>query len=253
MPSAEYIPCSSDDDEVQSGSIRFNSSHYEKRSRLWNAARASKGLIEIALLVSILAFLAFSRKDCQMQYAHSRASNLHTMPNFETKDVLFKPDERFVSGATFANRSALDATLEYWTVMSPRGRGSIIVDQSDREGLSDPYVIPIPKHEREDPSKKKEEVYMISVFHQIHCLSTLMSSYGRVVIEGLPPKDIDHDAHCFDLLRQALMCSGDLTVEGSTEYDTGWGTMHKCKDMDAIRAWATDHAGFEWHHFPGAL
>ena len=95
---------------------------------------------------------------------------------------------------------------------------------------------------------------MVAVFHQLHCLSTLLSSYGRIVIEKLPPKDLDHDAHCFDLLRQSLLCAGDVTVEGQTDYGIGWGTIHQCRDIDAVRGWATNNAGFAWHHFnSGAL
>jgi len=43
--------------------------------------------------------------------------------------------------------------------------------------------------------------------------------------------------HCFDYIRQALMCAGDMTVEWPrTEEDgrrfavDGWGVTHECKD-----------------------
>lgn len=47
----------------------------------------------------------------------------------------------------------------------------------------------------------------------------------------------DHMAHCFDYLRQSLMCHGDMTLEWPrTEPDgrrvvvDGWGIEHQCKD-----------------------
>ncbi|KAK1048202.1 hypothetical protein LTR33_014905 [Friedmanniomyces endolithicus] len=50
-----------------------------------------------------------------------------------------------------------------------------------------------------------------------------------------------HVWHCFDYIRQALMCAGDMTVEWPrTEEDgrrfavDGWGVTHECKDWDAI-------------------
>ena len=75
------------------------------------------------------------------------------------------------------------------------------------------------------------------------------------MIEGKQPKpeDYAHHAHCFDLLRQALLCAGDTTVEGLTEYGEGWGAVHKCKDMSAIKAWTEGHAGLEWHKYPDRL
>ncbi|KAK8139510.1 hypothetical protein PG984_002890 [Apiospora sp. TS-2023a] len=196
------------------------------------------------------------------------------MPQFASKGVLFQADENFISAGTFSNLTALDDTRKYWTRMTVReyketsfhssvlaflnqkvtgGRGAILVDPADRSGLSEPYEIPIPEHERKGDGRSKEEVYMVAVFHQLHCLSTLMTSYGHSVIEGKAPKDLGHDAHCFDLLRQSLLCAADTTVEGQTGYGIGWGTIHQCKDIAAIRTWVENRAGFEWHNFPGAL
>ncbi|KAK7947799.1 uncharacterized protein PG986_008685 [Apiospora aurea] len=209
-------------------------------------------VLETALLLSLLA-LIFSHNDPGQGYAQAPSSNLGIMPHFATKGVLFQADENFISADSFANLTALEDTRKYWTRMTVAGRGAIVVDPVDRSGLSDPYEIPIPEHERKEDGRSKEEVYMVDVFHQLHCLSTLMTSYGHAVIEGKTPEDLDHDAHCFDLLRQSLLCAADTTVEGQTGYGIGWGTIHQCKDIDAIRVWVENRAGFAWHHFPGAL
>ena len=46
----------------------------------------------------------------------------------------------------------------------------------------------------------------------------------------------DHIPHCFDYIRQALMCAGDLTLEwprteknGQRFAVDGWGVPHQCK------------------------
>ncbi|KAI0129733.1 hypothetical protein BJ170DRAFT_617386 [Xylariales sp. AK1849] len=200
--------------------------------------------LDIALLVCVLA-LVFRHG----QTTGDRTSNLTTMPSFATRDILFKSEPAFVNAETFANQSSLQDTLRFWTRMSTGGRGVIIVATADRNGLPQPYVVPLPERERIRLGKEKEEVYMVSMFHQLHCLSTLMRSYGLMVIEGSPPADIDHDAHCFDFIRQALLCASDLTVEGSSEYGEGWGAIHKCKDVDAIKSWAESQAGFSGHQF----
>jgi hypothetical protein len=47
----------------------------------------------------------------------------------------------------------------------------------------------------------------------------------------------DHVYHCFDYIRQGLMCNADLTVEWPREEENGervavdgWGVEHQCKD-----------------------
>lgn len=47
-----------------------------------------------------------------------------------------------------------------------------------------------------------------------------------------------HSAHCFDYLRQAIMCAADTSLEGKTEAGPGWGSKHECTDYDALLAWA---------------
>jgi hypothetical protein len=50
--------------------------------------------------------------------------------------------------------------------------------------------------------------------------------------------------HCFDYLRQLIMCNLDLTYEparvdldGIRRVADGWGTVHQCKDWSAINSW----------------
>lgn len=47
-----------------------------------------------------------------------------------------------------------------------------------------------------------------------------------------------HVDHCFDYLRQAIMCAGDLSLEHSVVPDefgfNGWGTAHQCADWDTM-------------------
>ena len=54
-----------------------------------------------------------------------------------------------------------------------------------------------------------------------------------------------HWRHCFDYLRQALMCNADTTLEemgmdhqGALGSVNGWGTEHVCKDWEAMKDWA---------------
>ncbi|KAK7719078.1 hypothetical protein SLS63_010228 [Diaporthe eres] len=61
-----------------------------------------------------------------------------------------------------------------------------------------------------------------------------------------PPVEpnLEHLNHCWEYLRQGLMCNADVTLEWhkyGEEAGTGWGYQHQCKDWAAIMAWVEDH------------
>jgi hypothetical protein len=64
----------------------------------------------------------------------------------------------------------------------------------------------------------------------------------------LIPQLSEHWNHCFDYLRQALMCAADVTLEklkmdGNTQLESvdGWGTTHMCRDYQEVYRWAAAH------------
>lgn len=84
----------------------------------------------------------------------------------------------------------------------------------------------------------------------------IMDDYNRLARGGKP--DSDHIRHCFDYLREALMCHGDTTIEGLFDASVGNGeaddvpkgarfAMHVCKDYAAVVRWATDHRTNDFH------
>ncbi|KAH8678417.1 hypothetical protein BX600DRAFT_452031 [Xylariales sp. PMI_506] len=247
MASAKYDKVSNYDEEgdlENSGDVQVA----VKESQRWSPVVMIRIALEFALLVStfgLISWNTYSRSD--------NSSNLRSMPSFPTQNVLFQAQPMYASADSFANSSALHETLHRWTKLSPKGRGSIVVDPKDRIGLSPPYVVSVPPQGLQKVGKDTEDIYMVATFHQLHCLSKLMLSYGLMVTEGSKPTDLAHDAHCFDLIRQTLLCNPDLTVEGLTEYGEGWGAVHQCKDIDAVRDWASEHAGYTGHHWPDIL
>lgn len=54
-----------------------------------------------------------------------------------------------------------------------------------------------------------------------------------------------HSAHCVDFIRQAIMCAGDISLEGKTEAP-GFGSPHECVDYQAVLDWANEHSGEKW-------
>ncbi|KAJ7019565.1 hypothetical protein C8F04DRAFT_1195607 [Mycena alexandri] len=59
--------------------------------------------------------------------------------------------------------------------------------------------------------------FSIGIYHQLHCMNTVRFAY-RVARDGLfktaHARDVafDHANHCFDLLRQTLLCKADTTL-----------------------------------------
>lgn len=50
-----------------------------------------------------------------------------------------------------------------------------------------------------------------------------------------------HIRHCFDYLRQALMCAADTNMEvldPETHTTSGWGQGKRCRDYDEVVMWA---------------
>ena len=54
-----------------------------------------------------------------------------------------------------------------------------------------------------------------------------------------------HMRHCFDYLRQALMCPSDTNLEWvsrENQVTTGWGSERTCRDYETVKGWAEKFA-----------
>lgn len=96
-----------------------------------------------------------------------------------------------------------------------------------------------------------KHIVQLDVFHQLHCLNMLRKTIYPDVYPPDAPKDADgsvspfrHAEHCYDQLRQALMCSSDISTlfwEWSVDANHLVGnprTTHTCRNFDKIRDWA---------------
>ncbi|KAF9530399.1 hypothetical protein CPB83DRAFT_810742 [Crepidotus variabilis] len=103
-------------------------------------------------------------------------------------------------------------------------------------------TVPIP----DDPD---HYVVMLKVFHQLHCLNMLRL---RLWSNGtFDPSNIlmsmDHLSHCMDSLRQALMCSSDITpIPWSWNYETKEAKpvadiQHSCRNFNKVKEWAREN------------
>lgn len=70
-----------------------------------------------------------------------------------------------------------------------------------------------------------------------------VDTYHQLVVNGTfgfgGERNDDHAAHCFEYLRNQILCSADMTLEGSksTLDSTGNGQAHMCRDRSEAIAW----------------
>ncbi|KAF2166609.1 hypothetical protein M409DRAFT_23243 [Zasmidium cellare ATCC 36951] len=145
----------------------------------------------------------------------------------------------------------LESILANWIPLSPSSRGLITLPQSSHPTHDPPYTL--------DPlnTGSPQEAYMLSAPHQLHCLSTIMHSYGKLWNGADETHMAEHIAHCFDYLRQGILCAGDVTVEGNASWrfpdrkvEPPWGAEHMCRDWEGVREWADEKGVWE---FPDGL
>lgn len=93
-----------------------------------------------------------------------------------------------------------------------------------------------------------ETVFTTSMTHQLHCLYTILDAYNKLTVFSNPAL-IDmpwHINHCFEYMRQAIMCAGDVALEGAATTfplgdggedkggSDGWDARHVCKDYGEV-------------------
>lgn len=73
------------------------------------------------------------------------------------------------------------------------------------------------------------------MFHQLHCIEKL-----RIALDNPddPIAGPAHLQHCFNYLRQGILCAADLTLEpapvGGGEGGEGVGVTHLCRDWEVV-------------------
>ncbi|RYC65091.1 hypothetical protein CHU98_g1123 [Xylaria longipes] len=72
----------------------------------------------------------------------------------------------------------------------------------------------------------------------------LAASRGEKLLDENLPADLrtSHMRHCIDLIRQGLMCSGDITLEvvdPDIDGVHGFGTEHVCVDWEQLTQWTS--------------
>jgi len=150
------------------------------------------------------------------------------------KYTLLTPDEdRFVPNmSSDANRMEIRRN---WDMLMPLGSGSVsIPDWEQHPMLGKPIVT--------DPIRSGP-IFEASWTHALHCLYYTVDTYHQLVVNqkfGFKGERNDyHAAHCFEYLRNQILCMSDMTLEGSESVldATGNGQAHMCRNREEAIAW----------------
>ncbi|KAJ8093851.1 hypothetical protein PM082_009715 [Marasmius tenuissimus] len=93
------------------------------------------------------------------------------------------------------------------------------------------------------PSDPDNYIVALDVFHQVHCLNMLRKGLRP---DYYPPVEDWHVQHCIEHLRQAILCSSDVSLiiyHWNYEQNSTYGrsaTPHTCRNFDTIYEWAKD-------------
>jgi hypothetical protein len=85
----------------------------------------------------------------------------------------------------------------------------------------------------------ENRTFFVSMFHQLHCLR----GFQRYLLGG---KHLDkgHLQHCFNYVRQQILCHADLTLEPGDFATRNFsesrvGATHTCQDWEAVYDYMT--------------
>ncbi|UKZ91491.1 uncharacterized protein TrAFT101_006468 [Trichoderma asperellum] len=145
--------------------------------------------------------------------------------------TLLKPEEdKYVPNMT-SNDNRMEIRKN-WDMLMPLGSGSVLIpDYLDHPLLGKPIT--------DDPIRSGP-LFEASWTHALHCLYYSVDSYHQLILNG-PSEDDNpkHAAHCFEYLRNSILCNLDMTLEGSmsTPDDKERGQPHVCRNRQEAISW----------------
>ncbi|CAK7237466.1 hypothetical protein SCUCBS95973_009969 [Sporothrix curviconia] len=217
--------------------------HRRRRSLRVSIATWGRWGLDTILLLAILGLIV--RQQHMASSSTSSSSDISTSHPFDfgqdftgvgprvgQQIVRFKSDQSYAPMNT--SEFFTEEVLQKWNHLMPVGMGFVWVNDTHRY-----HDLPTPI---EWPDKT---VFTTSVTHQIHCLFTIAQTYsGLTSGHPIPPDHHWHMIHCMDYMREAVLCSADMALEGhETTFpddnggSDGWDSKHVCKDYGEVKAY----------------
>ncbi|KDR77491.1 hypothetical protein GALMADRAFT_65711, partial [Galerina marginata CBS 339.88] len=97
----------------------------------------------------------------------------------------------------------------------------------------------------------KGRPFGVALYHQLHCVNALRYAYtvardGLVTDPEIMKSKFAHDNHCFQFLRQSILCGADnslIMVDQSNQSlsHAGFGAKHRCRNWAQLRRFVLDN------------
>ncbi|GKT41442.1 oxidase ustYa [Colletotrichum spaethianum] len=203
--------------------------------------RRWRWLVDTFMLLAIVGLL-LERRGLQSTPRDKRLEPVGDLtgfaPEFAQQITTFHPTTDFVPDdpkELFTNTSL----QENWLSIVPKGLGYL---EMKDPAAHDNLPVPLPEF-------APRTVFTTSMTHQLHCLYAILEGYAGLYANGSAavnkhshiPEGAWHLQHCFEYLRQAIMCAGDVALEGTqTTFPVGftgsdgWDAKHVCKDYKQV-------------------
>nr|POE74587.1 oxidase ustya [Quercus suber] len=203
--------------------------YIQKRRSRWSLFRSWFGSFALGVLTTSILFGAYLAHERRAALPRSyQFAATEPLPSIPVETVVFEADP------VYSERPTDDSDYA-WNMLLPPGRGYVFVPDAEARGLA--------------PGQQTSSgpIYSVAMYHQLHCLARLRKLHwvfkdGIVSGEDTLARSFAgreasaHAQHCFDYLRQALLCNADMTLEwpkqegpSSGAIVDGWGVPHKCK------------------------
>ncbi|KAJ9137311.1 hypothetical protein NKR23_g9270 [Pleurostoma richardsiae] len=202
-----------------------------KVGRLFAVIISAPWILNTLLLLAVLGLLV-DRQLSTQEYGRFEGSGDLTgfAPRFSQQITTFKPDPMFVPENT--SEFFTNTVRQKWLSLVPKGLGYLKVEQPEKYNN---LPTPLPEF--------SHTVFTTSMTHQLHCLHAIAEVFAALTSDPskVPPETSWHLGHCFDYLRQSIMCCADVALEGTATTfpegvtgSDGWDAKHVCKDYGQV-------------------
>ncbi|KAB5577820.1 hypothetical protein GE09DRAFT_1168642 [Coniochaeta sp. 2T2.1] len=228
----------SDEEKCWDGEQRNELSKRSRTRRACTTVFSLRNLLDAVLVLAIIGLLLDRRLSQYEPQDKERQPMLETLgditgfaPKISQQIKSFKPDFSFAPED--ASKFFTPEVQNKWLDLVPRGLGYIQIPHP-----ADYTRLPTPL------DGYPSTVYTTAMTHQLHCLYAIVEVYSGMAsnnTDKVPEETPWHLNHCFEYLRQSIMCCGDTALEGqATTFpegvtgSDGWDATHVCRDYGEV-------------------
>ncbi|KAJ9301008.1 hypothetical protein DTO217A2_7784 [Paecilomyces variotii] len=222
----EYKILATGESDDESGNLKSTSLEKKNLPLKWKLLICGLLLSNLLMLAAFYTNRGFSGKE----KSHPEAVPTN-YAKVDTLDTIWRP---FWWNTEYSSTNASEAD-ELWDAILP-SHGFVAMDRTWAKENQWPESMYL-------PSDKSKGVYLLEAYHYLHCLRIVRRTFWEAVEQRpFTHKPGAHMNHCFDALRQYVQCNADNTpLYTFGDFTAGDGQVHKCKDWDQLRSFATQN------------